>query len=497
MNVTSYLHPGKKLGSTYELEALVGTGQFGQVWRARKLTTSAPNTVAVKIPLDPNRGEQVLMADGDHMLGIPKHPGIVSVHWQGRIGKIWVVEMEFVNGEPLSAIMADEVRWAQVKFHDIIRWFTGIAESLAFLHSHEIAHGDIKPDNLLLDDQSGRLKITDFGTSRRLTDNLIRTFRNAGAWAYQAPEIQKANQRGAVSDLFSVGAVLYHVIAGRLPRSTIHELLTSSPIVRPRQHNPAVPLQLDELVMELLRDDPLDRLPTAAALQARLAGLTVIRIPQSVPATTPLPAGSGFLDRAATLLADGKKEEARLAAAEATLHSTGLVPALELYARLSDQLGYSDDAIQAFTRLLALEKASSETRRSAEGHLADIFLRLHRYEEAERFVEDSVLSVSATAADRFKAALILGACTKLDRSLELLEQILHSQPKYGAALEKKAWVLWLLHRYEEAAQVAKAALEVMPESELCLRRLVDYETLTGNQRRAEHYRQRLEMLTLA
>ena len=161
--------------------------------------------VALKVPLDPHRGEEVLMADGKYMLDLPRHPGIVAVNWQGRVGSIWVVEMEFVNGCPLSHLMGDESQWSKVTFEDIIRWFTGIAESLAFLHEHEIAHGDIKPDNLLLDERSGRLKITDFGTSRRLTDNLIRTFRHAGAWAYQAPEIQQANQRGAVSDLFLSG----------------------------------------------------------------------------------------------------------------------------------------------------------------------------------------------------------------------------------------------------------------------------------------------------
>jgi tetratricopeptide (TPR) repeat protein len=78
--------------------------------------------------------------------------------------------------------------------------------------------------------------------------------------------------------------------------------------------------------------------------------------------------------------------------------------------------------------------------------------------------------------------------------MELLEEILELEPHHGAALEKKAWILWLQHRYEEAAVAARVALEVMPESELCLRRLVDYETLNGNQRRAEHYRQRLETL---
>lgn len=491
-----FLHPGKRLGSNYELEAIVGTGQFGQVWRARKINPSSDTPVALKMPLDPHRGEEILMADGKYMLDLPKHPGVVAVNWQGRIGTMWVVEMEFVNGCPLSQLMADEVQWASVTFEDIIRWFAGIAEALAFLHEHHVAHGDIKPDNLLLDEASGRLKITDFGTSRRLTDNLIRTFRHAGAWAYQAPEIQQANQRGAVSDLFSIGAVLYHVTTGRLPRASIHELLTSAPITRPRQFNPQIPAELDTLIMDLLVDDPHRRLPSAGLLRTRLQNLTPARHQETVPTLQPLPPGAGYLDRAAALLAEGRKEEAREAASSATLHSTGLIPALELYARLSDELGYPDDAINAYKRLVALEKTPGETRRSAESQLGDLFLRLHRYEEAETYVESGINADAAPRSRVFKAAVVLGACTKLDRSLALLDQLLAQDPGDGAALEKKALVLWLMHRYEQAAQTARDALVLMPHSELCLARLADYETLMGNQRRAEHYRQRLASLTL-
>jgi len=74
-------------------------------------------------------------------------------------------------------------RWAKVTFDDIVNWFIGVAEALQFLHGNNIVHGDLKPDNLLLDETANRLKITDFGTSRHLTDNLIRTTRHAGAWA--------------------------------------------------------------------------------------------------------------------------------------------------------------------------------------------------------------------------------------------------------------------------------------------------------------------------
>jgi hypothetical protein len=75
-----YLHPGNRLASSDQLESLIGTGQFGQVWRAKKLTPPSDVPVALKVPIDPQRGEEALMADGQYMLGIPPHPGIVSVN---------------------------------------------------------------------------------------------------------------------------------------------------------------------------------------------------------------------------------------------------------------------------------------------------------------------------------------------------------------------------------------------------------------------------------
>jgi tetratricopeptide (TPR) repeat protein len=219
-----------------------------------------------------------------------------------------------------------------------------------------------------------------------------------------------------------------------------------------------------------------------------------VKHPEKVPSLKLLPPGTGYLDRAAALFGEGKKEEAREAASAATLHSTGLIPALELYARLSDQLGYAEDAINAYKRLLALEKTPVETRRSVESHLADLFLRLHRYEEAEAYVETAIKTLPVPRAMLFKAAVVLGACTKLDRALELLDMILADDPQNGAALEKKTLVLWLLHRYEDAARVARQALTIMPDSELCLKQLIDYETLVGNSRRAQQYRERLSQL---
>jgi serine/threonine-protein kinase len=464
------------------------------VWRAKKLNPPY-GAVALKVPLDSERGEEMLMADGQYMLDVPPHPGIVRVRSQARVGRLWVVQMEFVNGPPLSQIMEDGSRWSKIKFDQIIQWFEGVAEALAFLHEQQIVHGDLKPDNLLVDEISGRLKITDFGTSRRLTDNLIQTTRHAGAWAYQAPEIQQAHQRGAVSDLFSIGAVLYHVVTGRLPRASIQELLTSTPITRPRQFNADIPPGLDALVMELLVDDPAHRLSSARELQKRLKSLKAEGRVDQLPVPQPPPPGTGYLDRAARLLAVGNKEEARRAAAEATLHSTGLVPALELYARLSYELGYTDDAINGFKKLLSLESLSADPQRMAEAQLADLYLRLHRYEEAEAYAEAALRRDPESRATVLRAVIVLGACTKLDRALQLLEYLSAKNPRDGAALEKKAWVLWLMHRYEDAAQVARAALEIMPENEMCLRRLLEYETLQGNARRAEHYNQRLLALS--
>jgi tetratricopeptide (TPR) repeat protein len=171
---------------------------------------------------------------------------------------------------------------------------------------------------------------------------------------------------------------MYHTRTGCSPHVTIQELLTSASITQPRQFNPAIPPELDNLIMEVLVDEPAPRLADADELQRRLQAMLARERWQTLPPPQPLPPGTGYLDQAATLLAQGRIEEARNAAAEATLHSTGLIPALELYATLSDRLGYTEDAISAFKRILALESASSETRRSVETQIANPYLRLHR-----------------------------------------------------------------------------------------------------------------------
>ena len=127
-----------------------------------------------------------------------------------------------------------------------------------------------------------------------------------------------------------------------------------------------------------------------------------------LPIPQPPPPGTGHLDRAAALLAQDKLEEAHTAAAEATLHSTGLIPALELYAKLSDQLGYTDEAILAFKRILTLDSVSEETRRAVETYLADLYLRLHRYEDAEAYIELALLIQPVPKAIAFKAVIVLG-----------------------------------------------------------------------------------------
>jgi tetratricopeptide (TPR) repeat protein len=147
--------------------------------------------------------------------------------------------------------------------------------------------------------------------------------------------------------------------------------------------------------------------------------------------------------------------------------------------------------VGAYHRLLSLDKASGETRRAAESALADLFLRLHRYEDAEEYVEAALRRTPVPRPTAFRAAIVLGACNNLSRALELLNTLEAESPIDGAVQEKKGWVLWLLHRYEEAARAFREALRLMPESEVCLRRLIEYETLVGNASRAESYRQQL------
>ncbi len=262
----------------YVLLSELGHGGMGIVYRA--WDPSLARIVALKML----RGEreQVLrerfLREGRAMARL-RHPGIIAVHDVGEEGGAPYLAMDFLPGRTMREALA---AGRMVGLKDRAALLKSVAEAVGFAHSQGIVHRDLKPDNVLLDAQ-GRPVVTDFGLMRQAGGSTAETLPTLteegvvlGTPAYMSPEQSLGDHAvGPTSDVFSLGAMLYECITGRMPfeGSTLPSLLgrvaEANPIP-PRMVRPGVPRGIETVCLKALEKDPSRRYPDAAALAADL-----------------------------------------------------------------------------------------------------------------------------------------------------------------------------------------------------------------------------------
>ncbi|WP_414636328.1 serine/threonine-protein kinase [Actinophytocola sp.] len=189
-------------------------------------------------------------------------------------GNPWLV-MEFLRSRSLSVVLAER---GTLTSDEVAKIGEQVASALTAAHEAGIVHRDVKPGNVLLDD-AGLVKITDFGISRTLDDvTITQTGMLAGTPAYLAPEVARGQQPGRESDVFSLGATLYHAVEGAPPFGTnsnplaLLHAVASGNVPPPRNAGTLTPV-----LMSMLSAEPADR-PTMAQATANLADPDTRRI---------------------------------------------------------------------------------------------------------------------------------------------------------------------------------------------------------------------------
>jgi HD-like signal output (HDOD) protein len=255
---------GCRIG-THELRSLIGRGATGVVFKAFDPILS--RTVAVKV-LAP---ELAALPGARHRfarearLASVQNENVVAIYAVRELREVPYLVMEFVDGGCLEARVQQHgslpVLLVAAAAHQI-------AAGLAAAHVRGVVHGDLKPANVLLDAETGRAKVGDFG--------LVRVAEGAGGTPfYTAPEVAQGETATTHSDLFSLGCVLYVMATGRVPFpgqsvAEVFTAVTSAEPVLPRQLRPALPEWLETIILRLLSKDPAAR-PSAAAVAALFA----------------------------------------------------------------------------------------------------------------------------------------------------------------------------------------------------------------------------------
>jgi serine/threonine protein kinase len=501
------LSSGVTLGGRFRLLDILGRGSYGDVWSAEVISDEdLPRIVAVKIYHQPERATRVLLDEAARAENFD-HPRLVRVFGAARIDGLVVMWMEYVPGQTLMRRLGEEEQPRPVSLDDAMVWMCEMAEGLAYLHDHSPSwvHGDLKLDNVLLDETDG-VRLADFGHSCTIEDRFVETA-GTGAWPYLAPEIIGKNTDGkgkrfVSSDIYAFGVILYRMLTGRFPRRTFSEVINQIPFPKPRELNSRIPVELESLVMRCLEKRPDKRFQTGAELLAachkvydRLSAQASADVtPEAFTQST----GSSFAEQVAEtarlLLNAGQVEEA-LDNLELAMQRMSTAPSmLMVYAEAARRAGRLDAARAVYGRVKAYMQnrgcSDEELRDPVEG-IAELDVQLKRYEGAvENF---------AWLAERwpekvwyqYRYGVALGLAGNYKASAEVLKKVLETRPGSATVCSKIGLAYLQLRDTEQAAQYFNEALMFDEYEPQALFHLARIRAIQGRPDRAMTYLHRL------
>lgn len=318
------------IGGRYALLELIGEGGTARVYRAHD--TILERIVAIKLLRAEYGSDPAFVARfyrEARAVAALSHPNIVDIYDYGAHDNTYFIAMQYLEGADLKTILRRNGRLTPEQAVAII---DGALRGLGAAHERGIVHRDVKPQNLLVREQDGLVKLTDFGIARAFGEAQVTaagfTF---GTAHYMAPEQASGGVIGPATDLYAVGVVLFEALTGRLPfdgesalQIGMQHLNAPPPLVT--AFIPNVPLSLTQVVARALAKNPAERFPSAAAMRQALYAA----LPEGPQAAAALAVGAIASHTQATSLLPvaATPEPARHAPTAARRRDGYLLPAL-------------------------------------------------------------------------------------------------------------------------------------------------------------------------
>ena len=512
--------------SRYRILSHLGSGAMGDVYRAEDLRLG--RTVALKLirPTgDAQHASRRLLAEARAASALT-HPNIAVVYEVDEIagegGRLGFIAMEYVSGSTLAQRIARE----PLPIDTVLAVTRQVAGALADAHAHGLVHRDIKPSNVMLTD-SGLVKVLDFGLARsstatdadaptRTADSLASAMDVAGTLPYMSPEQALGRPLDGRSDMFSLGVVVYELVAGRRPFDgenavqVIDAVLHRATPPLPGGDDPRL-LALDQVVRRMLEKEPADRYEDLRAVDLALSAIQRGESPAgSSRSGPPILAVADFLNITAnaeddwlgtgiseTVTADLRGFEGIAVVPRARVHEllrtfehvdapddARLVRAgHELGARwiLSGSFQRAGDAVRVTASLLEIASGRIARTVKVDGRLTEIFAL------QDRLVSDLADSLRAVTRqqDVTRGTGIVGAYEafskgvvnlrvetyeSLDRAMLLFERAVELDPRYarahlelGVTYATKADYLGMSEPRNRAVASLRRAIELQPD----------------------------------
>lgn len=279
---------GDILNGTYQIERPLGMGGQARVWQARHLRL--PRTFAIKeCPLpdtDPReRNERRTLFERERdILAALSHPGHAAIP---KVSDFWeeadalFLVMDLVEGETLNDLL---IRRGRVTMPEAINWGMQLCEVLTYLHGWQppIIYRDLSPDNVMLD-RSGQLHLIDFGIARTFKPGQAQNTTSLGKAGYASPEHLEGgkSQTEVRSDIYTLGALLYHLLTGQEPVAVVERLKQRArlqggrTLIPPRIINYHLSPEMERCILQAMELEPTKRFQNAGEMEQALASCNV------------------------------------------------------------------------------------------------------------------------------------------------------------------------------------------------------------------------------
>ena len=278
----------------FQIERLVARSGMASIFQGTDLNTG--QTVAIKIPHPEMECDPIYFERFQREEEIGKkldHPGVMKVFPNDDRSDLYIV-MEWVHGKLLREIMATTGKMPPQRAIGLV---VKICRALDHIHSHGVVHRDLKPENIMVDENDS-IKIIDFGISantgaRRIT--FAKLTETMGTPDYISPEQVKGGRGDARSDVYAVGVMLYEMLTGKTP---FHADTMMATIFRrtqekarpPVELDPAIPQQINDVVVKCLATEPEERFQSAGEILVALGRQSTTGLGTSLPGATGFPA---------------------------------------------------------------------------------------------------------------------------------------------------------------------------------------------------------------
>ncbi len=261
---------GSTVDGRYRLLRRIGSGGMADVWLAED--AHLQRRVALKILhgrfAQDREFVERFRREAEAAAGL-QHPNVVAVFDRGDVDGTYYIAMQLLEGRSLKALIDQGLTPEQA-----VALIRQVLEGAGFGHRHGVVHRDLKPQNVIVDDE-GAVTVTDFGIARAGASEITQAGSVMGTPHYLSPEQAQGQEVTAVSDLYSIGVMLYEALAGRVPFEADSAVAIAMKQVshmpqRPSSVNPQVSPALDAVVMRALEKDPGQRFQSAEAFISAL-----------------------------------------------------------------------------------------------------------------------------------------------------------------------------------------------------------------------------------